>query len=257
MDDLLLRFDRQVRRQPRWPGVERADRVIRLFSDGWTGVLWSDLDAACADVVIAREIERFAGAGEWEWKHYSYDQPPDLADRLRVAGFVPEDEETLLAAEVADLALDTPPPAGVELRPVEDEAGVEALLAVQGAVFGQRNAAFGRELLGELAEGRASAVVAMAGARPICAGRIEFYEGTDFAALFGGATVPEWRGRGVFRAVVAYRAALASARGCRYLQVDASDDSRPILERLGFVSLGTTTPFIYRTDPDGRDRDHP
>ena len=79
VDEILSRFDRQVRRQPRWPGVEHADRVIRLFSGGWTGVLWSDLDAASADAVIAREIERFAGAGEWEWKHYSYDQPHDLA----------------------------------------------------------------------------------------------------------------------------------------------------------------------------------
>lgn len=245
MDGLLSRFDRQVRRQPGWPGVERADRVIRLFSDGWTGVLWSDLDAACADAVIARELERFAGVAVWEWKHYSYDQPPDLADRLRAAGFVPEDEETLLVASVADLAPDSPLPAGVELRPVEDEAGVEALLAVQGRVFGERNAAFGRELLRELAEGRAAAAVAMAGDRPICSGRIEFYEGTDFAGLFGGATVPDWRGRGVFRAVVAYRAALASARGYRYLQVDASDDSRPILERLGFVPLATTTPFRH------------
>ena len=39
--------------------------------------------------------------------------------------------------------------------------------------------------------------------------------------------------------------ALASARGFRYLQVDASADSRPILQRLGFVELATTTPFTY------------
>ena len=37
------------------------------------------------------------------------------------------------------------------------------------------------------------------------------------------------------------RATLASARGFRYLQVDASPGSRPTLERLGFVELATTT----------------
>jgi hypothetical protein len=36
---------------------------------------------------------------------------------------------------------------------------------------------------------------------------------------------------------------LAAARGFRYLQVDASPDSRPILRRLGFAELATTTPF--------------
>jgi hypothetical protein len=34
-------------------------------------------------------------------------------------------------------------------------------------------------------------------------------------------------------------------RGARLLQVDASDDSRPILERLGFVAVTTTTPYVW------------
>jgi GNAT superfamily N-acetyltransferase len=63
--------------------------------------------------------------------------------------------------------------------------------------------------------------------------------------LWGGGTLPGWRGRGVFRALVAHRAALASARGFRYLQVDASPASRPIFRRLGFVELATTTPFTH------------
>jgi antitoxin (DNA-binding transcriptional repressor) of toxin-antitoxin stability system len=49
----------------------------------------------------------------------------------------------------------------------------------------------------------------------------------------------------VFRSLVAYRARLASERGYRYLQVDASAASRPILVRLGFTELATTTPFRH------------
>jgi hypothetical protein len=37
---------------------------------------------------------------------------------------------------------------------------------------------------------------------------------------------------------------MAAERGFRYLQVDASPDSRPILERLGLRQLTTTTPFV-------------
>jgi hypothetical protein len=47
------------------------------------------------------------------------------------------------------------------------------------------------------------------------------------------------------RALVAYRSKLAARRGLRYVEVDASDDSRPILERLGFVPVTTTTPYIW------------
>jgi len=38
---------------------------------------------------------------------------------------------------------------------------------------------------------------------------------------------------------------LARERGYRYLQVDASADSSPILQRLGFAELARTTPFTY------------
>ena len=41
------------------------------------------------------------------------------------------------------------------------------------------------------------------------------------------------------------RARLAVERGYRYLQVDASDNSRPILERLGFVALTETVPYVF------------
>jgi GNAT superfamily N-acetyltransferase len=90
-----------------------------------------------------------------------------------------------------------------------------------------------------------AAVVAVAGETPIAAGRVEFHPGGEFAGLWGGGTLPAWRGRGVFRSLVAHRAALASARGFRYLRVDASPESRPILQWLGFVELATTTPFTH------------
>lgn len=58
------------------------------------------------------------------------------------------------------------------------------------------------------------------------------------------APVSSWCGRGVFRSPVSRRAAQAAERGFRYLQVDGSPDSRPILGWLGFVELATTTPFV-------------
>lgn len=208
-------------------------------------MLWSDLDEATADRAIAAEVARFAGRGRWEWKLYSYDAPSDLAERLLAAGFVAEDEETLLVGEIAALPPAAPMPDGVRLVDVEDEAGIAAFLHVGEDVFGDHDIAFGEQLLGDIRAGRSAAVVAVVGDRPISSGRIEFYDGTDFAGLYGGATVADWRRRGIFRAVVAHRAGLARARGVRYLQTDASDDSRPIFLRLGFRAIATTTPYIH------------
>ncbi len=255
---VLAAFDEQVRRHPRPEApdghVERDGAVIRILSatGGWTGVGWSDLDRSNADAVIAAQVRRFDQLSRpWEWKLYSYDRPADLPDRLVAAGFTPQPAETLLVAEIADLDLDVPPPGGVELRTVADRRGVQMLVSVHDRVFGGDNSAQGAILLADLTHQptAAAAVVAVAGHTPVAAGRMEFHPGTDFASLWGGGTLPAWRGRGVFRAMVAHRASLAAARGFRYLQVDATAESRPILRRLGFVELATTTPFIHPGTP--------
>lgn len=254
---VLAAFDDQIRRHPRpEPGtqVERDGPVVRVLTtgEGWSGVVWSDLTAADADAVIATQIGRFAElARPWEWKHYSYDRPPDLPERLRAAGLAPGPVEALLVAEIADLAVEEPGPPGVRLVPVVDEGGVDALVRVHDEVFGGGHAALGRTVLAGLAQQPrwVEAVLAEAGGTAVSAGRVEFHAGTDFASLWGGGTLPRWRGRGVFRSLVTYRASLARDRGFRYLQVDASPDSRPILQRLGFVQLATTTPYTIPAHP--------
>jgi hypothetical protein len=80
----------------------------------------------------------------------------------------------------------------------------------------------------------------------VCASWVRFHEGTDFASLYGGSTLARWRGRGIYRATVAHRARLAAERGHRFLQVDATDASRPILTRLGLLPVATTTPYVWR-----------
>jgi GNAT superfamily N-acetyltransferase len=250
---VLSTFDDQMRRHVR-PGpqekVERDGQVMRIIAsaDGWSGVVWSDLSAEKADTAIARQINRFSDLGQpWEWKLYSYDRPLDLAERLEAAGLTAGPVETVLVAEIADLAAQTSPTAGVELVPVIDVAGVNALVQVHDEVFGGDHSGIGRTILSGLGERPSSveAVVAMSGGSAVCAGRVEFCDGTDFASLWGGGTLPAWRGRGVFRSLVAYRADLARARGFRYVQVDATPESRPILKRLGFVELATTTPYTH------------
>jgi GNAT superfamily N-acetyltransferase len=246
MHELLAKYDEQVRRVSPFEGVERTDQIVRILLPHWRGVLWSNLDEATADAAIAGEIARFDGLGKFEWKYYSNDQPADLPDRLRAAGFTAEDTETLLIGDVARLPRESPLPDGIDLREITDEAGVDAMARVNLEGFGeQADEGFRTQVLKEIRAGRTRMVVAFAGERPVSMGRVEFYAGTEFGGLFGGATVPEFRGRGIFRAIVAQRVAWATAAGCRYLQTDASDDSRPILERLGFIPVGTTTPYIH------------
>ncbi|MFE9438302.1 GNAT family N-acetyltransferase [Streptomyces sp. NPDC006602] len=251
---VLALYDRDMREgaQPDGPGarIERSGRVVRQVAaaHGWNGVVWSDLDEASADAAIAEQVARYSGLGlDFEWKLYGHDLPMDLGPRLGAAGFTPEPEETLMIAEVADLILDTEPPEGIRFLPATDRAGVDLVAEVHEKAFGTDSSRLRHQLLARLADDPDTvvAVVALAGDTPVSAARMELVPGTRFAGLWGGGTVEACRGRGIYRALVAQRARAAVDRGYRYLQVDASSQSRPILERLGFHPLSTTTPYVY------------
>ncbi|MEU6255719.1 GNAT family N-acetyltransferase [Streptomyces sp. NPDC047043] len=251
---VLALFDRDMREgaQPDGPDarVERVGGVVRQVSSaqGWNGVVWSDVDETGADAAIAEQIAYYSDLGrEFEWKLYGHDLPVDLGQRLRDAGFEAEPEETVMVAEAAALDLDVEPPEGIRLLPVADATGVGLVADVHGKAFGTDGSRIRHQLLARLTQepDTVVATVALAGDVPVSAARMELVPGTRFAGLWGGGTVEAWRGRGVYRALVAHRARAAVDRGYRYLQVDASSQSRPILERLGFEPLTTTTPYTY------------
>jgi len=169
------------------------------------------------------------------------------SERLRAAGFVAEELETVVIGPVAAVAVEARLPEGVTLREVRERVDLERIAAMEEAIWTSDQSVRADELEKELVadpEGL-EVVVAEAGGVAVCAGWVRFPSGTEFATLWGGSTLPEWRRRGIYRALVAYRANLAAQRGLRYVQVDASADSRPILERLGFVAVTTTTPFVW------------
>ncbi len=254
---VLADYNAQVRRSTRadlaGSAVDDLGSVVRWLAppgQGLSTITWSDLTADTADAAIAAQRDYFTARGEGvEWKLYDYDQPADLADRLVAAGFVAEDEELMLFAETAAIQAEVVLPEGVRLVPVTDEAGVHALMEVHRHEPGSEEMSWlTQALLEALGDPRqlTEMVVAMAGTEPVSSARIEFVPGIDFAGLWGGSTVPQWRGKGIFRALVAYRADRAAARGYKYLQVDASQMSRPILKRLGFTPVASTTPYVWK-----------
>jgi GNAT superfamily N-acetyltransferase len=257
--ELLAAYDAQVRarvsdRLPRGVTVERDGPLLRFLGLAGRGfVLYRDLgglDGAELDELIARQVRAFAERGQgFEWKLHGHDRPVDLPQRLRAAGFVPEDTETIVIARVAEIGGPARPPDGVSLREVTSRADFERIAELEQAVWGDEGQ---QTWLVEMLESERAAdpdaltiVVAEAGARVVCAAWIRFEGGTEFATLWGGATLPEWRRRGIYRATVAHRATLAAERGFHYLETDASNESRPILEQLGFTPVTTTTPYVW------------
>ena len=231
---------------------ERDGPLLRTLGFGGRGMVeyrdLGGLDGEELDELIARQVRLFTERGEsFEWKLHGHDRPADLPERLRAAGFVPEDMETVLIAPVSAIGIEAGVPDGVVVREVSEPLDLGRIAQMEEAIWGDDHG----WVVDNLGEERAAdpdglrIFIAEAGDAVVCAGWVRFPSGTEFATLWGGGTLPAWRGRGIYRALVAHRARLAAERGCRYLEVDASDDSRPILERLGFVAVTTTTPYVW------------
>jgi GNAT superfamily N-acetyltransferase len=242
---VLARFDAEIRADPPpEAGVERVwvDGVLRT-EGAYNFIGWWDFPAAATQAVVAREAAHFAGR-EVEWKLFSHDGPPGLEAALAATGFAPEEPETFLVLDLEAHAPPFEPPAGIEVRQVTDAAGAADLVAVSNAAFGRSEPCRLEALTARLDDPTQALFVAYDAGAPVSSGRLELAPGKAFAGLYGGGTIPAYQGRGVYRALVAARAAEARRRGHRYLTVDARETSRPILERLGFEALATVRGWV-------------
>jgi GNAT superfamily N-acetyltransferase len=220
----------------------------RLVPDHRDAVSFRDLsalDLPVLDEFILAHRDRFSRSVEWTV--HTHDLPPWLPERLRAAGFAPESSETVMIGPAADVA-GAELPAGLTLRSVCADVDLARIQALQETVWGVDHSWLPGALASALtgSDGDPCVVyVVESGTEVVCAAWIRFHTGTSFASLWGGSTLPSWRGRGIYRTLVARRARLAAARGFSLLRVDASAASEPILRRLGFSPVTTITPWVY------------
>lgn len=259
---LLTAYDAQLRGEAEVAGATTWDRSGPLWravfpTSGF--VSYETLEGvADVDSLIAETLTYYSAIPtieEFEWKTRGHDWPPDLGRRLEANGLVPEEVETVMVGEARALAVDVDLPVGVSVRRVDHLPEREALVTeaseVASRIFGDGPS--GSEMLDRLdrMEGLEQFWVAQADGHVICSGRLARVAGTEFAGIWGGSTVPEWRGRGVYRALTAARARAALEEGVRYINSDSTVMSRPILERSGLVPITTSTPYVWHRS------DHP
>ncbi|HLW60667.1 MAG TPA: GNAT family N-acetyltransferase [bacterium] len=251
MDERLVleRFDAELRIHPvpeRSVRFETIGGIVRAVGE-YAGIVYWELTEADADRAIDEQVAYYASLGRAvEWKVYGHDRPHDLGDRLAARGFEPRAPETLMVWDLAGGVPSASSTPDIAIRRVRDEAGLLDLVAVASAAFGRDLRAQDDRFRSRLDDPTLGLFVAYAGVVPVAEGRLEMPPGRSFAGLWGGGTLPPFRGRGIYRALVAARAREAAGRGFRYLTVDASAASRPILERLGFVPLGAITEWVRR-----------
>lgn len=257
--ELLAAYDDHLRTDAETSNATsiRALGPLRLatFAPDRGFITYRDLggaDAATLRELVQAALEHFradASVSTVEWKTRAHDRAPGLHEALVDSGFVAGEPESIMIGETRLLALDIDLPEGVSLRRIASADEVLRMTALQAEVFVDDLDAgsMAMELIDRLARQDGMELwVAEAGGRMICSGRLEPVAGTAFAGIWGGATLPEWRGRGIYRALTAARARSALAAGKTWIHSDSTEFSRPILERAGLHKVSGTTPYVWR-----------
>src|SRR5919197_3397830 len=226
--DVLGLFDRVVRRRlepidPSWR-VESADEAIRAIgptpSPLDNSLCWAQIDAANADEIIREQIGFFRGLGrDFMWKVYSHDAPGDLEERLVRFGFELLERVKLAVLETSRAPSPVELPPGVRLEEVAEPSGLEPLIEVQRTVwerdYGWLLAALSEEMTAR--PERLNVFVGWAEAAPVCSGWVRFASGSPFGSLWGGSVRPEFRHKGLYRAMLAAPTEVARRRNVPYV----------------------------------------
>lgn len=251
-------YDDQLRTDAETPGALDVTRLEPLhlvtFAGGRGFITYRDLaemDEQGLGDLVGRALEHYRADPSItcvEWKVRGHDHAPGLREALTAHGFERGDVESIMIGPLEALCQDVEQPGGVTVRRVTSEVEVRAMSAMLDEAFGDGSDPRSAEaLLARLARGDGMELwAAEADGRMVGGGRLEPVAGTDFAGIWGGATLEAYRGRGIYRALTAERARSALRQGKTLVHSDSTEFSRPILERAGLTKVSTTTPYTCR-----------
>jgi hypothetical protein len=227
--------------------VSRDDdgRICVLQGNIWASISAPRFDEAEIDDVIARVHELVPRDKHQVWWISDTARPANIVELLRERGFTETQDS---AHELRAVVLTSAPeaiPAGVEVRRIESYDDFLAARKVQWEGFEtpeERRAQQRPNLRRDYEESIALEIpvgfLALLDGKPAATGMAVPSPRGVF--LIAGTTAPWARGNGLYRALVRARWDYAVERGTPALVVQAVvDTSFPILQRLGFETVGT------------------
>ncbi|ASP40810.1 GNAT family N-acetyltransferase [Bacterioplanes sanyensis] len=228
--------------------VETSPSIARVVSNQAYGsyIAYFDFAADQTDSQIQQQVDYFSNLGiGFEWKTYATDQPKNIESSLLAHGFVQEEQEAFMVLDID--AVESQPAHSAGLQRIKDEQGIRDAIQVQQQVWKQDFDWHYRQLCEQLnkAPESISIYVMYDSGQPVSSAWITFKENSPFAGIWGGSTVPSHRCRGHYSALLQQRIHEAKSRGKRYLTIDASDMSQPIVAKSGFQLITHTRGYSF------------
>lgn len=244
--DEYAQYERSGLKLPGYSKMNLGNVVRFVAEDEWGSFIgYYQLSSDELDNAIENEIRFFKSCGKnFEWKVYDTDKSPDIKQKLVQHGFEAGEKESFMLLELSGVDYLTESVACVE---VNDAKGIRDYISVSENVWGGDHSGQEVHLLACKNNAPENTVlyVIYEDGEPVSSARIEYTVNSPFAGIWGGSTIEAYRGRGHYSALLHKRINDAKKRGVKYLTIDASDMSRPIVEKYGFKFITTTTPYEY------------
>lgn len=249
---LLICYDKDLRLHVNYPEARKeiTNDVVRFIrkAPGMNFVSFTFADETRLETVVDREVAYFAPMNQpLTWKVYDHDQLPHLGRALSSNGFV-EDEEP---AGVMVFDLNQAPASSFEageadIRRITDREGLRDIVHVLDGVYGGHNDWVYERMGAHLdIPGYLSAYAAYLDGKPASAAWT-YFPGRNFATLFGGSTLAEYRNRGLYTSLLRTRLRETRERGCPFAVVEAGPMSRSIAAKHGFQHLTTVWNYEWK-----------
>jgi ankyrin repeat protein/GNAT superfamily N-acetyltransferase len=207
--------------------------ITDVQSNTENGVVCSRLDGD-VDAAIAATLRWFAERdAPAQWLLAADVEPADLRERLVAAGANPERTAVVMGAVLDRLALDDPPPPGLEIIAVRDEAALRAWADVVGPAEPRARAVAVLASLGLGADTPLQHRLARRGGEVVGAASFLLHGETVLGQQL--AVVAPERRAGIGRALVQAAAREAMAGGARIAVVPPTPDTVAFYRLLGFV----------------------
>jgi GNAT superfamily N-acetyltransferase len=240
--------------------VIATPELVKFVSDDDYGsyISYFELTKETAPAAISREKAYFLEKGvSVEWKTYSTDSPSNIGQLLTDQGFVAQEPESFMVlllseerAQVANKELKNSLQSQEDVQLVEvfDAQGIKDAIAVQQQVWSEDLSGQYRHLLSLKTQcpNDIAIYVIYHNGQPVTSAWVIFNASSPFAGIWGGSTLEAYRGKGFYSLLLNKRIAQAYSKDKKYLIIDASPMSRPIVEKHGFQYVATTTPYVLQ-----------
>ena len=241
----LIAFSRAVTRWSASGALEESDGVVLCAGGSWIPLVGNAAYRTDISVDPSELIDRaqafYAGVKRGFSIKVRDDGQDDDLRRACVTAGIEAFGETAPQMLVRHPLPDPTPPGDIVVRPVDDEEGLRAFVAVNAEAYGtyglppeevDANFDDGTAVLGDPA---CHMVIATRGATPVATAML--YESDGVASVQWVGTVPDARKRGLGALVTTVVTNLAFARGASSVTLQASPMGAPVYLALGYDTL--------------------